>query len=181
MAGEELHGSGASSSGRILFLLVLFFIVAAGGIAAFWIWRTIHPQTVDELINAHRQIVRRARQVLADEIEEQKQLPAHKQLYIETLDLAASITKMSEQPGQDDETKVRLTALTEANNRLAELLNMTVEEFTATATKMGYQDPFAEVDAKINIAQNPELAKKASNPLLDALDLLRGRRANRGQ
>ncbi|MGC8741111.1 MAG: hypothetical protein ACP5UB_06595 [Candidatus Sumerlaeaceae bacterium] len=166
---QQTTGSG----GRVLFLVVIFVIIAGGIVAGLWIWRTMTPQTIDDLISAHRKVTKRARQVIADEIEAHKSLPEHKSLYIEVLDLAASVSKLSEQKNITDDMKIQFEALSEANSRLAELLNMSPEEFVATAAKLNYADPFAEVDEKLAIAQNPELAKKRMNPLMQVLDILR--------
>lgn len=161
------------SLGRVILIVTLFVVVAGAVLAGFWFWRTMTPQTVDELIAAHRNATKRARQVIADEIEAKKPLPEHNKLYVEILDLAAAITKMSERKDLSDDAREQLQFLNEANARLAELMSMSLDEFVATAAKRNYADPFAEVDEKLNYAQNPELAKKATNPLLQVLDVLR--------
>ena len=163
------------SLGRVIFLVTLFLVIAGGVVSGFWIWRSMNPQTIDDLILSHRNLAKKARQVIADEIETQKPSPEHKKLYLKALDLASAINKMGERNQSDGDWKIQIESLTEANSRLTELLGMSIEEFTATAAKMNYADPFAEVDEKLNIAQNPELGKRATNPLIQTLELLRGR------
>lgn len=172
-ASRPVEQQPTGSTSRVLFLVVIFVIVAAGVVAGLWMWKNMTPQTIDDLITAHRKVTKRARQVIADEIEAHKSLPEHKKLYIEVLDLAASVSKFAEKKHLTDDLKIQIEALNDANSRLAELLNMSPEDFVAAAAKMNYADPFAEVDEKLNIAQNPELARRASNPLLQALDILR--------
>lgn len=165
------------SLGRVVFLVAIFVVIAGAIVAGFWMWHTMTPKTVDELIAAHRSVTKRARQVIADEIEAQKSLPEHNKLYIEILDLASAVSKMSERKDLPDEARQQLEFLNEANSRLSELMMMSVEEFVANAAKKNYADPFAEVDEKLNYAQNPELAKKATNPLMQVLDVLKIRAA----
>ncbi len=164
----------SGSWGRVIFLVALFLVIAGGVATGIWIYRSMNPTTLEDLIAAHRKIAKRARQVIADEIETQKQTTEHKKLYLEVLDLGSILTKMADTASADSNEKIQIQYLQEANNRLGELLGMSTEEFLATADKMNYADP-AEVDEKLNIAQNPELAKRATNPLLQTLDLLRSR------
>jgi len=179
-SGEPTSESGRSL-GRPLFLLLLFLTIVAASIVSIWFWQQMQPRTIESLIDSHRELVKRARNVIADEIEGQKQLPEHKKLYLKTLDLGSMITKMSENKELSEESKFRLDTLSDANSRLAELLSMSTEEFIALAAKMNYGDPFSEVDEKINIAQNPELARKGMNPLFNVLQLLQGKKKNEGK
>ncbi|MCX7626591.1 MAG: zinc ribbon domain-containing protein [Candidatus Sumerlaeaceae bacterium] len=170
---EEQPSQG--SLGRVIFLVAIFVVIVGAIAAGFWIWHTTTPKTVDDLIAAHRSVTKRARQVIADEIEAQKSLPEHNKIYIEILDLASAVSKMSERKDLSEEARQQLDFLNEANSRLAELMMMSVEEFVASAAKKNYADPFAEVDEKLNYAQNPELAKKATNPLIQVFDVLKFR------
>jgi hypothetical protein len=171
---EYVEPSSGSGSRVVFYVLAALIVLGGAGAAGYWYLRPAPPQSIDELIAAHRNVAKRARRVVADEIEKQKRSSEHKKLYQEALALEVAIGRLAQPDNPDDNWKIRVSSLNEANGRLTELLSMSTQEFVATAARLNYADPFDEVDKKLDIAENPELAKKADNPLLRTIDLLRG-------